>query len=189
MESVELIPQPGVALLSVIEKFEKRKEELAEIISIGKTLAIDLYFYSLDYVTFSEWVLDHSISGSSLLASSRIMERAAELIRKKIGFPFGKEMRREAVEEATLFKKPKILHFENYVEAEGYVKKASDFIGDSSLKEILGHLRETNIDVVTLDGGGSKIFIESVKRKFTGQIVLSEHPVSAYAKVFEYSWS
>ncbi len=208
VENVEVIPQPGGALISVIEELESNQikeytannasnregikansEELADMISIGKTLVIDPGFYSLDYVSFSEGVLDHSISGSSLLASSRIMEKAAELISKDIGSPIGKEMKREAVEEAIRLNKEKLIHFGNFVKVADYVKKASQLIGDAAVKEISGHLRDTNIDVVILAGGGSSLFLESVRKEFKGQhIVVSSNPVEAIAKGY-FSWA
>lgn len=184
VESVEVIPQPGGALISVLDELEeKQQEDLAELISLGKTLVIDPGFYSLDYVTFSEGVLDHSISGSSLLASSRIMERAAELISKALAAPVGKELRREAVEKAIRADNKKIPYIGNMVEVKPYVDKASDYIGESALKEISGRLRDTNIDVVILAGGGSKLFLESVKKEFKGQkLVVAEDPVIAIAE-------
>ena len=109
---------------------DNNEEDIAEMISMGKTLVIDPGFYSLDYVTFSEGMLDHSISGSSLLASSRIMERAAELISKEFGSANGKEMRREAIEEAIRLKKDKLVYIGNFVDIKEFVEKACESLHD-----------------------------------------------------------
>lgn len=190
VDSVEVIPQPGGALISVLESLEDNNEEdIAEMISMGKTLVIDPGFYSLDYVTFSEGMLDHSISGSSLLASSRIMERAAELISKEFGSANGKEMRREAIEEAIRLKKDKLVYIGNFVDIKEFVEKASREVGDAAIKEISGSLRDTSIDVVILAGGGSNLFLDSVNREFRDQrIVLADKPVEAIAEGY-YSWA
>lgn len=176
VERVKVIPQPIGGLLDYIA------QEDADI-DDARVLVIDPGFFSVDWVVIAHKDLHRQSSGTSLNASSVVLEEVSRLIAKD----HGSAVNTETLENAIRSGKATVLVLGQRVEVAPYIEQAAKTVGPVVVESIQKSLRtESNMpDLVVLVGGGAGFFRESVQNAFPRlSVVTPKKPVFANARGF-----
>lgn len=176
VDRVKVIPQPIGGLLDYIG------QENADI-EDARVLVIDPGFFSVDWVVVAHQDLHKQSSGTSLNASSVVLEEASRLIAKD----HGSTVNTEALENAIRSGKASVLVFGQRVEIGPYIEQAAQTVGPVVVESIQKSLRtESNSpDLVVLVGGGAVFFREAVQNAFPKlNVVTPKEPVYANSRGF-----
>ena len=176
VEKVKVIPQPIGGLLDYINQQDANIED-------ARVLVVDPGFFSVDWVVVANKDMHRQSSGTSLNASSVILEEASRLIARD----HGAAVDTETLENAVRASKSTILVLGQRVEIAPYIEKAAKTIGPVVVESIQKSLRKESktVDLVVLVGGGAMFFREAVQAAFPRQtVVMPKDPVYSNARGF-----
>lgn len=177
VENVKVIPQPVGGLLDFIS------QENPEDIEDARVLVIDPGFFSVDWVVSSNFDLHRQSSGTSLEASSVVLEEASRLISKD----YGSQINTETLENAIRHSKKNVLVMGERVELSDYIEQATKTIGPVVIEKVRKALRAESkgIDLVVLVGGGAMFFRDAVEQVFPRlKVITPDQSVFSNAKGF-----
>ncbi len=175
---VKVIPQPVGGFVDHVWNL-KDSSEIAEC----RVLVVDPGFFSVDWVLISNGELRRQSCGTSLEASSVILDEAVRLIAED----FGGNVGRERLENSVRNNQSQVRLFGERIEVAPYLKKAADKVGPIVTTRLRESLRKENAsaDKVLLVGGGAGFFESSVKDAFPQlKVSTPDTPVFANARGF-----
>jgi plasmid segregation protein ParM len=157
VENVKVVPQPIGGLLDYIAQEDADIED-------ARVLVIDPGFFSVDWVVIAHKDLHRQSSGTSLNASSVVLEEASRLIAKD----HGSAVNTETLENAIRSGKSTVLVLGQRVDLAPYIEQAAQTVGPVVLEAIQKSLRiESRMpDLVVLVGGGATFFRDAVQNTF-----------------------
>ena len=157
VERVKVIPQPVGGLLDYISQTNLDLED-------ARILVVDPGFFSVDWVVIARGDLQRDLSGSSLQASSVVLQEAARLISADCDSPLALEI----LEHALRHGKSHILMLGQRLELAGYLDRATARIAPAMVGAIQESLRTSGKmpDRVILVGGGADFFRGAVQAAF-----------------------
>jgi plasmid segregation protein ParM len=176
VERVKIIPQPVGGLLDYISQ---ENEDVTD----ARVLVIDPGFFSVDWVVIANNDLHRQSSGTSLNASSIVLEEASRLIAKD----HGAAVNTEALENVIRAGKTTVLVFGQRVEIAPYIEQAAKTVGPVVVESIQKSLRTENkaADLVVLVGGGAMFFRDAVQAAFPRlSVITPKEPVFSNARGF-----
>lgn len=185
VKAVKVIPQPVGGLLAFMNEQAHSKEKVGlQIDDEARVLVIDPGFYSLDWVLVSNGEVQRQSSGTSVKASSVLLEQAAKLIAEE----HGASPQIETLENAMRTGKTSVLLLGEKVELQGYIQKASESLASVTADAIQKSLRTENLSpdiVVMVGGGGAPFFRDAISKAFSRlKVVMPSTPVQANATGF-----
>lgn len=160
---VKVMAQPVGGLLDFIDQQDSLDCGFT-VDDDARVLVIDPGFFSLDWVMVSNGQLQRQSSGTSLKASSVLLEQAARFIAEDYGSTPSTEMLENAVRNG----KSSILLTGQRVEIAAYIEKASATMASVTADAIQKSLRVESMspDIVVMVGGGAMFFEQAVKQAF-----------------------
>ncbi len=176
VEKVKVIPQPIGGLLDYIA------QEDADI-DDARVLVVDPGFFSVDWVVIAHQDLHRQSSGTSLNASSVVLEEASRAIAKD----HGALVNTEALEGALRSGKENVLVLGQRVEIAPYIAQATKTVSPVVVEAIQKSLRTENRmpDLVILVGGGAAFFRDALQHAFPRlAIITPKESVFANARGF-----
>lgn len=182
VKKVRVVAQPIGGLLDYVNEVDDGPEE-ERITDEHRILVVDPGFYSLDWVLVSNGQLQRQSSGTSIKASSVLLEQAGILIAEE----YGSKPTVEALENAMRAGKQSILLMGQRIELAPYLTKASESLSTVTATSIQKALRVENMspDVIVLVGGGSGFFHKTIQDAFPRLKVLTpKNPVLSNARGF-----
>lgn len=180
--SVKVVPQPIGGLLDYVNQQEDNEASLP-IDNEARVLVVDPGFFSLDWVLVSNGQLQRQSSGTSVKASSVILEEAGVLIAEDHGAKPTIELIEHAIREG----RSSILVMGQRVELAPYIQRASEKLSSVTATSIQKSLRVESMspDIVVLVGGGADFFRKSIQEAFPRlQVVTPQKSVLANARGF-----
>jgi plasmid segregation protein ParM len=181
VKSVQVIAQPVGGLLDYMYQQDEKDELLID--DDTRVLVVDPGFFSLDWVMVVNGQLQRQSSGTSLKASSVLLDQASRLIAED----HGTSPSTESLEHAVRVGKPSILLAGQRVELSDYLQKASELLSSVTADAIQKSIRIENVspDMVVLVGGGASFFEQAVKEAFSKlKVVSPKEPVFSPARGF-----
>ncbi|MDP4028162.1 MAG: ParM/StbA family protein [Gallionella sp.] len=178
VNKVKVVPQPVGGFVDYVWSLPNASE-----IEDSRALVVDPGFFSVDWVLISNGELRRQSCGTSLEASSVILDEAVRLIAED----FGGNVGRERLEHTLRNGLAHVRLFGERVEVAPYLKKAADKVGPIVTARLRESLRKENAsaDMVLLVGGGAGFFENAVKEAFPQLKVSSpDSPVYANARGF-----
>ncbi|WP_234305591.1 ParM/StbA family protein [Diaphorobacter sp. J5-51] len=182
VNQVKVLAQPVGGLLDYIEQQDEEKTGFL-VDDDARVLVVDPGFFSLDWVLVSNGQLQRQSSGTSLKASSVLLEQAARFIAED----YGATPSTESLENAVRNNKSSILIMGQRVQIELYIKKASEAMASVTADAIQKSLRIESVspDVVVMVGGGATFFEKAVREAFSKlKVVMPKDPVFSPARGF-----
>ncbi|MFC7462066.1 StbA family protein [Hydrogenophaga defluvii] len=182
VKKVMVVAQPIGGLFDYINQADHGPEE-DKITEEHRILVVDPGFYSLDWVLVSHGQIQRQSSGTSVKASSVLLEQAGILIAEE----HGSKPSVELLENAMRGGKTSILLAGDRVDLAPYIQKASESLSSVTATAIQKALRVENMspDVIVLVGGGSGFFQKTIQDAFPRLKVVSPvNPVLANARGF-----
>jgi len=179
VERVFVLPQPVGAFFAASE------ESKLEGVQSRRFLVVDPGYFSTDYVVVDSGSVRAKSSGSSVKATSRVLENAAAAINAA-----GGQVSRERLEEMIRNGETIGLINGEPKDVSGYVDAAAHKVAHDVAKEVLGAMRgETDgFDQVVVGGGGAHLFAPALKRAFEGsKVVVVGEPVLANVRGY-FAW-
>lgn len=184
VKAVKVIPQPVGGLLAFMNEQAHSEEKVGlQIDDEARVLVIDPGFYSLDWVLVSNGEVQRQSSGTSVKASSVLLEQAAKLIAQD----HGASPSIESLENAMRTGKPSVLVMGEKVELKDYIQRASESLASVTGDAIQKALRTENLspDIVVMVGGGAPFFKSAIANAFNRlKVVMPSTPVQANATGF-----
>lgn len=138
-----------------------------------RTLVVDPGFFSVDWVLMSGKSVMAQHSGTSKLATSYVLERAAALLTQELGREIGRDqldaaLRRNAESLSVGFNREHDFR-------PALLKAAADTTG-SVIGELKTSLRNAGaVDLIILTGGGSFLYEEAIRAAYPGVDVAVPH--------------
>jgi len=178
VNKVKVVPQPVGGFVDYVWSLPDASE-----IEDSRVLVVDPGFFSVDWVLISNGELRRQSCGTSLEASSVILDEAVKLIAED----FGGNVGRERLEHTLRNGLAHVRLFGERVEVASYLKKAANKVGPIVTARLRESLRKENAsaDMVLLVGGGAGFFENAVKEAFPQLKVSSpDSPVYANARGF-----
>lgn len=178
VEKVKVVAQPVGGLFDMINQED---EENPQIDEDARILVIDPGFFSIDWVLIANGQLQLRSSGTSLKASSVLLEQAGQLLAEEHGVKPTVETFEKAIRDG----KQSVLVAGQRVEIAPYLSGASDTLGALIATSVLTSLRAEQMspDVILLVGGGADFFRRSIQDAFPRLKVLSPpQPVLSIAR-------
>jgi len=159
VDKVRVIPQPVGGFLDCVEN-DNGATDFGE----ARVLVIDPGFFSVDWVVIADSQLSRPSSGTSLEASSVLLEQVALMIADD----HGSSVSTEKLENAVRNHKSSVMVMGKIVELTPYLAAAAKIVGHVVIENIHKSLRKemNDIDLVLLVGGGAMFFHESTKAAF-----------------------
>lgn len=178
VQTVKVVPQPVGGFVDHVWNLKDASE-----FEDSRVLVVDPGFFSVDWVLISNGELRRQSCGTSLEASSVILDEAA----KQLANDFGGNVGRERLENAIRQNQTEVRLFGEKIDIAPYLKTASAKVGPIVATRLRESLRKENAsaDIVLLVGGGAGFFKESVKEAFPHlKVTTPESPVFANARGF-----
>lgn len=176
VDKVKVIPQPVGGLLDYANQIDTDLDEAA-------VLVVDPGFFSVDWIMVAGADLRRQSSGTSLNASSVVLEESAKLIAKD----HGATVSIETLENAIRSGKSSVLVLGQRVEIAPYIEQAAKTVCPVVVEAIQKSLRtETRSpDMIVLVGGGAEFFREALEAAFPRLTIGSpREPVFSNARGF-----
>ncbi|MBX3630288.1 MAG: ParM/StbA family protein [Nitrosomonas sp.] len=173
---VIVLPQPIGGYLDYISNGKVDTED-------ARILVIDPGFFSVDWVVIANSVIQNQSSGTSLNASSVLLEETAKLI----AGDYETSMNTESLENAVRKGKSTVMLLGKKVEIAPYLEKAGKAIGSIVAETIQKALRTESrmADIIVLVGGGAVFFQETIKNAFPRlSVTTPDEPVFSNARGF-----
>jgi plasmid segregation protein ParM len=178
VENVKVVPQPVGGFVDHVWNLKDASE-----FEDSRVLVVDPGFFSVDWVLISNGELRRQSCGTSLEASSVILDEAAKLLAND----FGGNVGRERLENAIRQTQTEVRLFGEKIDITPYLKTAADKVGPIVSTRLRESLRKENAgaDIVLLVGGGAGFFESSVKEAFPQlKVSTPDSPVFANARGF-----
>lgn len=178
VNKVKVVPQPVGGFVDYVCELPDTSE-----IEDSRVLVVDPGFFSVDWVLISNGELRRQSCGTSLEASSVILDEAVRLIAED----FGGNVGRERLEHTLRNGLTHVRLFGERVEVAPFLKKAADKVGPIVTARLRESLRKENAsaDMVLLVGGGAGFFEKAVKEAFPQlKVSTPDSPVYANARGF-----
>jgi plasmid segregation protein ParM len=178
VENVKVVPQPVGGFVDHVWNLKDASE-----FEDSRVLVVDPGFFSVDWVLISNGELRRQSCGTSLEASSVILDEAAKLLAND----FGGNVGRERLENAIRQTQTEVRLFGEKIDITPYLKTAADKVGPIVTTRLRESLRKENAgaDIVLLVGGGAGFFESSIKEAFPQlKVSTPESPVFANARGF-----
>lgn len=173
-----ILPQPIGAFIDATAHTHVDHELLAQ----GRVLIVDAGFFSFDWAVVEEMGLVSQVSGTSLQAMSRLLDRTNQILVERYGDGLGVERLEAAVRaqrrHVTLFGKKILL--------APILEQASRDTAEVAMKDLRQAQRgERPADMVIITGGGADYFKEPAKALFEkSTIFVPDEPWLANARGF-----
>ncbi|WP_394697379.1 hypothetical protein [Pseudoxanthomonas japonensis] len=180
VKATTVVPQAAGAYMDILARSPELKPAKG-----SPTLIIDVGYFSVDWVrVIDNAVLDDS-SGSSLNATSVLLEKAAALIRQKYGRPISAARLETAFRggEGTIDWGQVTLHVGEWLEL------ASEEIAPKVFNDVVRMQRhqEDFPNLIILTGGGGSLYKKAAEQFFPhSKVALSREPVMANARGFQH---
>lgn len=157
VEKVKVIPQPVGGLFDYIYQEGTDIED-------ARVLVVDTGFFSVDWVVIAYNDLHRQSSGTSLNASSVLLEEASRLLAKD----HRAAVSVETLENAVRLGKTSVLVLGQRVEIAPYIDLAAKKVSPVVIESIQKSLRmeDAALDMVILVGGGAEFFRDAVQSAF-----------------------
>lgn len=178
VQQVKVVPQPVGGFVDHVWNLRDASE-----IEECRVLVVDPGFFSVDWVLISNGELRRQSCGTSLEASSVILDEAVRLIAED----FGGNVGRERLENSIRNNQAQVRLFGERIEVAPYLKKAADKVGPIVTTRLRESLRKENAgaDMVLLVGGGASFFGSAIEEAFPQlKISIPDTPVFANARGF-----
>ena len=178
VENVKVVPQPVGGFVDHVWNLKDASEY-----EDSRVLVVDPGFFSVDWVLISNGELRRQSCGTSLEASSVILDEAAKLLAND----FGGNVGRERLENAIRQNQTEVRLFGEKIDITPYLKTGADKVGPIVTTRLRESLRKENAgaDIVLLVGGGAGFFESSVKEAFPQlKVSTPDSPVFANARGF-----
>jgi plasmid segregation protein ParM len=177
---VSVIPQPVGAYLDAAVS-SGREKEFAD----AEVLIIDPGFFSVDWVLVFGNDVQYEWSGSSTLATSRLLEEVGRIIYREheCRIPV------EKLERAVRAGKDTIRAFKQQVPLSPILAEAAAEVAPMVLNSVKASMRSKAADIstVVLAGGGAHYYRQAIEDIFPkAEILVPENPVVANARGFWY---
>lgn len=182
VHKVKVIAQPIGGLLDYVNQQGDVDEE-NEITDEHRILVIDPGFFSLDWAFVHNGQLQRQSSGTSVKATSVLLEQTGILIAEE----HGAKPTIEALENAIRNGKKSILLMGQRVDIYPYLEKASDALASVIATSIQKSLRVESMspDVIVLVGGGARFFKKAIQMAFPKiRVVSPDEAVMSNARGF-----
>ena len=175
VSKVKVVPQPVGGFVDHVWSLQDATE-----IEDSRVLVVDPGFFSVDWVLISNGELRRQSCGTSLEASSVILDEAVRLIAED----FGGNVGRERLEHTLRNRHDQVRLFGERVYVAPYLKKAADKVGPIVSTRLRESLRKENAsaDMVLLVGGGAGFFELAIKDAFP-QLKVSTPDTPVFANV------
>jgi len=175
VSKVKVVPQPVGGFVDHVWSLQDATE-----IEDSRVLVVDPGFFSVDWVLISNGELRRQSCGTSLEASSVILDEAVRLIAED----FGGNVGRERLEHTLRNGHDQVRLFGERVDVVPYLKKAADKVGPIVSTRLRESLRKENAsaDMVLLVGGGAGFFELAIKDAFP-QLKVSTPDTPVFANV------
>lgn len=184
VKKVKVIAQPVGGLLDYMNQQDMNPDKSSlQIDDEARVLVVDPGFFSLDWVLVSNGQLQRQSSGTSLNASSVLLEQAGKLIAED----HGASPTTESMENAIRGGKSSILLMGQRVDIQPYIARASELLASVTADSIQKSLRVESVspDIVVLVGGGAQFFKKTIEAAFPRlKVVTPEEPVFSNARGF-----
>ncbi len=175
VSKVKVVPQPVGGFVDHVWSLQDATE-----IEDSRVLVVDPGFFSVDWVLISNGELRRQSCGTSLEASSVILDEAVRLIAED----FGGNVGRERLEHTLRNGHNQVRLLGERVVVVPYLKKAADKVGPIVSTRLRESLRKENAsaDMVLLVGGGAGFFELAIKDAFP-QLKVSTPDTPVFANV------
>lgn len=175
VSKVKVVPQPVGGFVDHVWSLQDATE-----IEDSRVLVVDPGFFSVDWVLISNGELRRQSCGTSLEASSVILDEAVRLIAED----FGGNVGRERLEHTLRNGHDQVRLFGERVDVAPYLTKAADKVGPIVSTRLRESLRKENAsaDMVLLVGGGAGFFELAIKDAFP-QLKVSTPDTPVFANV------
>lgn len=159
VRNVKVVPQPLGGFIDFLNQLEDPSE-----IEDASVLIVDPGFFSVDWVLIVNGEFKRSASGTSLDATSVILDEAGAMI----GRDYGSNPGRSKMENAVRSGRGTVTVLGTRVEIDPYLAKASAKVGKIVASQIQTSLRkeESAVDVIVMVGGGAPLFADPIKEVF-----------------------
>ena len=175
---MKVVAQPVGGLFDMINQDDEAKPKIDEE---ARILVIDPGFFSNDWVLIADGQLQMRSSGTSLQASSVVLEQAGILLAEEHGVKPTVESFEKAMREG----KSSILVAGQRVAIAPYIEQASNALASITTNSILTSLRAEKMspDVIVLVGGGTEFFRKGIQEAFPKlEVVSPKQPVLSIAR-------
>jgi plasmid segregation protein ParM len=182
VKKVRVVAQPIGGLYDYLNESESGPLD-EQITEEHRILVVDPGFYSLDWVMVTNGQIQRQSSGTSIKASSVLLEQAGISIAEE----HGSKPSIESLENAIRSGRNSILLTGQRVDLAPYLKAASESLASVTATSIQRALRVENMspDIVVLVGGGSSFFEKTIQDAFPRlKVVSPKNPVLANARGF-----
>ncbi len=161
VKHVDVVPQPLGAYFELAAEWDGPKELLK-----GNIVVIDPGYYSVDWITMNAGRLMLESSGTSLNATSRIIEGAAEILRERNGGMVDPQ----TIEHALRQEKSHIVAFGRMLDVRQAVQEAAVDPVREALRAVRASVRQTRAEpgIVVVAGGGTEFYKAKVSEHFPG---------------------
>ena len=180
---VNVIAQPIGGLFDSVNQQGDDDNGDLQIDDEARVLVVDPGFFSLDWVLVSNGQLQRQSSGTSVKASSVLLEQAGVMIAEE----HGAKPTIETIENAIRNGKGSILLMGQRVELAPYLERASESLSSVTSTSIQKSLRIESMspDIVVLVGGGAGFFKKTIQEAFPRlKVVSPEQSVLSNARGF-----
>ena len=180
---VKVIAQPIGGLFDYVNQQGDDDNGDLQIDDEARVLVVDPGFFSLDWVLVSNGQLQRQSSGTSVKASSVLLEQAGVMIAEE----HGAKPTIETIENAIRNGKGSILLMGQRVELAPYLERASESLSSVTSTSIQKSLRIESMspDIVVLVGGGAGFFKKTIQEAFPRlKVVSPEQSVLSNARGF-----
>lgn len=157
VDRVRVIPQPVGGLLDYISQTNVDLDD-------ARILVVDPGFYSADWVVIARGDMQKELSGSSLQASSVVLQEVARLIAQEQDSPLSLEILEHAIRSG----KSHVLMLGQRMELRPYVEQATARVAPATVGAIQESLRTGGKmpDLIILVGGGAGFFRAALQAAF-----------------------
>jgi len=178
VNTVQVVPQPLGAYLDMVYTLDD-PTALAD----SRVLVIDPGFFSVDWVVIEQGALHHSLSGTSQMATSMILESVQTQIRDE----HGGKVSLAKLEQAVRTSKDQVMLLGEYVKLAPYLEAAANAIVPVSMDALRQSMRTgaDDIDIVLIAGGGAHLYEKQVRELFPkSRLIVPDTPVLANVRGF-----
>jgi len=178
VKDVKIVPQPLGGFVDYLNHLADPSE-----IEDASVLVIDPGFFSVDWVLLVNGEFKRGSSGTSLDATSVILDEASALIGKDYGSGPG----RSKMENAVRSGRNTVSVFGTRVDITPYLASASAAVGHIVSAQLQSSLRkeESAVDAIVMVGGGAPLFETAIKAAFDKTpLTIAENSVFANARGF-----
>jgi plasmid segregation protein ParM len=178
INDVKVVPQPIGGYIDYVWGLENPVE-----MDDMRVMVLDPGFFSVDWVMVAGGELRKGSSGTSLEASSVILDEVA----KMIASDFGGQVSRERLENAIRNGANEINVFGEKVSFKHFIEQSCNKIGPVVMTKLRESMRKENAsaDMLLLVGGGASFFENAVKEAFPKhKIIAAQESVYANSRGF-----